>query len=159
MPLITNSSCLVAKKDFLRADLKVTRNSLHARLQMIPEQQTFSFPPDFWSVGRTWKNEQEWFCSLHMLGAQNCLLEAVPVSTRTRQSEIWEYSHEFDPHTQPNQMIYLKKKKINLPWFIYGQHDPDQSKTDWIFSCLCRHGLSRGGQGKPPQLLSWAPRG
>lgn len=27
MPLITNASCLVAKKDFLQADLKVTRNS------------------------------------------------------------------------------------------------------------------------------------
>lgn len=46
MPLITNSSCLVAKIDFLQADLKVILSSLNAWLQMISEQQTLNFPLD-----------------------------------------------------------------------------------------------------------------
>lgn len=117
MPLITNSSCLVAKKDFLRAYLKVTQNSLHARLQMIPEQQTFSFPPDLWSVGITWRNEQESFCSLLMVGValsgRDCGRVYVDQAQWDLEIISWIWSME---SAKPNDLFQENKGTLGLEW-------------------------------------------
>lgn len=130
MPLITNSSCLVAKKDFLQADLKVTRNSLHARLQMIPEQQTFSFPPDFWSVGITWKNEQESFCSLHVLGLElsgrGCRWVYMDQAQWDLEISSWIWSVE---SAKPNDLFQENKSTLGLEW--------SRSVINSLFSSVC----------------------
>lgn len=143
MPLITNSSCLVAKKDFLRADLKVTRNSLHARLQMIPEQQTFSFPPDFWSVGITWKNGQESFFSPRVLGAQlsgrGCGQVYMGQAWWDLEIISWIRSME---SAKPNDLFQENKSTLGPAGSRSGR------KTDWGFLCLCRPGVGRERPGK-----------
>lgn len=97
---------------------------------MIPEQQTFSFPPDFWSVGITWKKERESFRSLHVLGLELSGTACRWVYTDQAECDLeissWIWSVE---SAKPNDLFQENKSTLGLEW--------SRSVINRLFSSVC----------------------